>query len=137
MKYGDGPRSSILQNLWHKIEVVGVRKLMQKAPKNNVHVIYIFVETASSSVSPVAATVDANYSSNHSLAESTDSDRLMRFPNSKNAFGRDRFPILWHLAEVGLYVEGVDILLQRTSLILPSTVSPLNRGKIHKALSAE
>lgn len=49
---------------------------------SNVNVIYILVETASSSVSPATATMDPNYRSNHSLAESTVSDRVKYYPSS-------------------------------------------------------
>lgn len=57
---------------------------------SNVNVIYILVETASSSVSPVTATMDPNYCSNHFLAERAVSDRVKYYPSSSYSLSGSR-----------------------------------------------
>lgn len=48
---------------------------------SNANAIYILAAAASSSVPPEAATMDPNYHSNHSLAESMVSDRVKCYPS--------------------------------------------------------
>lgn len=57
---------------------------------SNVNVIYISGKTASSSVSPAAATMDPNYCSNHFLAESRVSDRGKYYPSSSYSLSASR-----------------------------------------------
>lgn len=57
---------------------------------NNVSVIYILVEAASSSVSPATAAMDPNYCSNHSLAQSMVSDRVKYYPSSSYSLSGSR-----------------------------------------------